>query len=367
MSRAALLADVLVLGGPSQLVGLDAVTGTIRWRWTANGARIDNHVGGAGLMMVTTRGSDGRSSLIALEPREGLELWSRSLPAGLWAHRPIVGAEHVVLLPSDWAQSPAVVLDPFTGSRTRIFKLPSHVGESDAAGAWIEAERLFLPSFPKSSSSGERDCLSAWELETGVRAWRVPCEENLEFDSIVRTPDAIFLVYLATAKQEGGVVEVHPVLGAARRLPGIAIDADDVLVGVRRHTVAESESGLLMLRSPSAEGELTELVALQLPFGRKWVQRLNVAPAALYNSGPMPMPLVGAQTVVVAYTEAPRVRGQVSVPRTMMVMLDRESGAARDTLQLPADLGPADVLDMESFGPNLWIAGQNGVFRRARK
>jgi len=296
-----------------------------------------------------------------------MALWERSIPSGLWAHRPVLGSEHLVLLPSDWAQTPAVVLDPFTGSRTRIFRLPSHVNEADAAGAWIESGRLFLPAFPKSSSPGERDCLTAWELDTGVRAWRVPCETDLEFDSIVRSGDQLYLAYLATGKANGVLVEVNPRIGAARRIAGIELDADDVLVGVRRHSVNESESGMLFVRTPSADGQSTELVAYQLPFGRKWVHPLPVQPAALYNSGPMPMPLVLASGVVVAYTETPRVRGQVSVPRTIYLLLDRESGAARDTMQLPAELGPAEVLDFESFGPNLWVAGQGGVLRRARK
>ena len=367
MTRAALAADMLVLGGTTALSGLDPLGGTVRWRWDADGARIEHHVALGGLLVVVTRSADGRASLVALEPRSGMALWERPVPSGLWAHRPVLGPEHLVLLPSDWAQTPAVVLDPFTGSRTRIFRLPAHVNEADAAGAWIESGRLFLPAFPKSSSPGERDCLTAWELDTGVRAWRVPCEVDLEFDSIVRSGDQLYLAYLATGKANGALVEVNPRIGAARRIAGIELDADDVLVGVRRHSVSESESGMLFVRTPSADGQSTELVAHQLPFGRKWAHRLPVQPAALYNSGPMPMPLVLASGVVVAYTETPRVRGQVSVPRTIFLLLDRESGAARDTMQLPAELGPAEVLDLESFGPNLWVAGQGGVLRRARK
>lgn len=366
-ARAALAADMLVLGGTSQVTGLDPTHGTVRWRWSAGGARIEHHVALGGLVIVATRGADGRASLVALEPRSGIALWERPVPTGLWGHRPVLGVDELVLLPSDWAQTPAVVLDPFTGSRTRIFRLPAHVSEADAAGAWIEGGRLFLPAFPKSSSPGERDCLTAWDLETGVRAWRVPCEEAAEFDSIVRSGEQLYLVYLATGKGPGTIVEVNPRIGAARKIAGIEIDADDVLVGVRRHSVAESETGLLFVRTPSEDGQLTELVAYQLPFGRKWVHRLQVPPTSLYNSGPMPMPLVGATGVVVAYTESPRIRGQVSVPRTILMLLDRESGAARDTMQLPAELGPAEVLDLESFGPNLWVAGQGGVLRRARK
>ena len=366
-TRAALAADMLVLGGTTQVTGLDPLSGAVRWRWSSGSARIEYHVALGGLVVAQTRASDGRASLVAIEPRSGIALWERPVPAGLWAHRPVLGPDHLVLLPSDWAQTPAVVLDPYTGSRARIFRLPAHVSEADAAGAWIDAGRLFLPTFPKSSSQGERDCLTAWELDTGARAWRVPGEENLEFDSIVRSSEQVYLVHLATGKAAGGIVEVNPRIGAARRIAGIELDADDVLVGVRRHAVVESESGMLFVRTPSADGQLTELVAYQLPFGRKWVHRLQVAPAALYNSGPMPQPLVLASGVVVAYTESPRVRGQVSVPRTIFLLLDRESGAARDTMQLPAELGPAEVLDLESFGPNLWVAGQGGVLRRARK
>ncbi|MBM3991665.1 MAG: hypothetical protein FJ298_11740 [Planctomycetes bacterium] len=366
-TRAALAAGMLVLGGTTQLTGLDPLSGAVRWRWNSGGDRIEHHASLGGLVLASTRAADGRASLVAVEPRSGIALWERAVPAGLWAHRPVLGPDHLVLLPSDWAQTPAVVLDPYTGSRTRIFRLPAHVSEADAAGAWIDSGRLFLPSFPKSSSPLERDCLTAWQLDSGARAWRVPCEDDVEFDSIVRSGDQLYLVYLATGKSKGAIVAVNPRIGAARRIAGLEFDADDVLVGVRRHAVVESESGMLFVRSPSADGQLSELIACQLPFGRKWVHRLPVHPSSLYNSGPMPLPLVLENAVVVAYTETPRVRGQVSVPRTLFLLLDREGGAVRETMQLPMELGPAEVLDFESFGPNLWVAGQGGVLRRTKR
>lgn len=365
-TRAELAADVLVLGGATAMLGLEPLDGSVRWRWS-RGTPIEAHAVVSGVVLVVTRNVDGRALLVGLEAREGLELWARTIPANLWAHRPVVGPEHVVLLPSDWAQSPAHVIDPFTGSRVATLRLAAHVGEADAAGAWIEGQRLFLPSFPKSSSPAERDCISAWDLGTGTRAWRAPCEEGLEFDSILRVGEAAYLVYLPGAQSpRGTVAELSLRIGAVRRLPGIEIASDAMLVGVRRHSVVELDTPLLVLRAPSADGATTELRAVELPFGRSWTHVIPALPAALYNTGPMPLPLVARDTVLLAYTELPRTRGQASVPKTQVLVLDRATGAQRELMKLSEEFGRAEQLELTSVGTTLWISGQNGLFVRAK-
>jgi outer membrane protein assembly factor BamB len=365
-THAELAAGVLVIGGANGITALEPLDGSVRWRWT-RGTPVEAHAVVSGVVLAVTRNVDGRAVLVGLEAREGLELWSRTIPANLWAHRPVVGPEHVVLLPSDWAQSPAHVIDPFTGSRVTTLRLGAHVGEADAAGAWIEGQRLFLPSFPKSSSPAERDCISAWDLASGTRAWRAPCEDGLEFDSILRVGDAAYLVYLPGSQSpRGTVAELSLRIGAVRRLPGVEIASDAMLVGVRRHSVVELDAPLLVLRAPSADGATTELRGVELPFGRSWTHVIPALPAALYNTGPMPLPLVARDTVVLAYTELPRSRGQASVPKTQVLVLDRASGAQRELMQMPDNVGRAEQLELTSVGPSLWVTGQNGMFVRAK-
>ncbi|MCY3000217.1 MAG: hypothetical protein NTV21_00195, partial [Planctomycetota bacterium] len=106
---------------------------------------------------------------------------------------------------------------------------------------------------------------------------------------------------------------------------------------------------------------------IELPFGRSWTHVIPALPAALYNTGPMPLPLVARDTVVLAYTELPRARGQASVPKSQVLVLDRSSGAQRELMQMPENLGKAEQFELTSVGPSLWVTGQNGMFVRAKR
>lgn len=359
--------STLVVAGRNSLAGLALESGILEWRWSSPSARLESFQATAGLVVATTRTADGRATLVALEARGGVELWARALPPGVWA-KPVLGRDHVVVLPSDWAASPALVLDPCTGSRTLSIPLSAHVGESDAAAAWIEEQRLILPSFPKSSSAAERDCLVAYDLASGQRAWRVPCEPEREFDSIVSCGADVFLVYLATGRTQAGgaLVQLNTRIGAVRRLQNVVLDPEDVLIGVPRQGSVELPGPFLFLRSPSKDGLSTSIEAVQLPYGKSWTHKLAVPSAQFYNSGPMPLPALSQSTAVLAYTETPRTRGQVNMPRTTLLMLDRDNGFARVTEGLPAELGTADTLEFATLGSTLWIAGNGAQQVRTR-
>jgi hypothetical protein len=262
------------------------------------------------------------------------------------------------------------VLDPLTGSSVRLQPLLAPVGEADVAGAWIEDERLIVPSFPKSSSSKERDCVVAYDLASGVRAWHVPCEADREFDSIVRCGSDVYLVYLpatgATASATGTVMQLNTRIGAVRRLQNVTIDSDDVLIGVPRQSVVDLGGPFLFLRSPGKDTMSTQIEAVQLPYGRSWVHRLPVPPTQFYNSGPMPLPVLSQSSAVLAYTETPRGRGPTSVPRTSLLVLDRDGGFARLTEGLPPELGTADTLELATLGATLWIAGNGALQVRTK-
>jgi outer membrane protein assembly factor BamB len=379
--RAQCSAGALILGNRGGLLALEGDSGDARWEWSSSGARVDSFQARSGVVLVATTSPDG-SALVALDARLGLELWARPIRPESWG-RPIVGEHAVALLPSDFAQSPVDVLDIFTGARLTTISLASHVGLADAEGAWIEHGRLIVPSFPKSSAAGEHDCLTAWELASGRRSWRVLSEAHQEFDSVLRAEGRTYLILLPRADADSGgqgavlqgavlqgavvqgaVLDLDTKLGAVRRVPNAALGLQDVLVGVSRHRVVTTSHPYLFVRSDGADGASTLVRALHLPFGERWSVQLDIAPSQLNTGGPMPAPVVTSNAVAITYTYTPRTKGQRTAPNANLVLVNRESGAVLERSALPPELGPADKLEFAALGGVLWIAGLNQMLVR---
>ncbi len=364
--RAQLSAGAVILGNRGGLLALESDTGDPRWEWSSSGARVDSFQARSGVVLVSATSPDG-SSLIALDARLGLELWARPVRPESWG-RPVVGDHALAMLPSDFAQSPVDVLDLFTGARLSTISLAAHVGLADAEGAWIEHGRLIVPSFPKSSAAGEHDCLTAWDLATGRRGWRVLSEAHQEFDSILRADGRTYLILLPRAVEalggQGAVLDLDTKLGAVRRVPNAALGVQDVLIGISRHRVVTTSHPYLFVRSDGADSASTLVRALHLPFGERWSVQLDIAPSQLNTSGPMPAPIVADNAVAIAYTYTPRTKGQRTAPSANLVLVDRESGAVRERSALPPELGPADKLEFAALGGVLWMSGPNQMLVR---
>lgn len=363
--RAQFASGVAILGNRNSLTALDDRSGQTRWRWSSSGARIDSFHARSGVVLVATSSSEG-SALLALDARSGLEVWTRPTRAESWS-RPVLGDQQVVVLPSDFAQTPADVLDLFTGARLGGIQLLAHVGLSDVEGAWIEQERLILPSFPKSSAPVEQDCVSAYDLRTGRRAWRVVADAQHEFDSILRANGRTYLVLLprADAPRSSGIVQdLDLKIGAVGRINGATWGPHDVLIGIGRRRVVESDHPYLFVRSATSDGEATRVRAFHLPFGERWSVQLDISPSQLNAAGAMPMPLVAEGSIAIAYTHTPRAKAQRAPANTDLILVDRESGLVRERSALPAELGPADKLDFALLGDVLWISGPNQMLVR---
>ncbi len=363
--RAQFASGVLILGNRSSLTALEDHSGQTRWRWSSSGARIDSFHVRSGVALVATSSSDG-SALLALDARSGLELWTRATRAESWS-RPVLGEHHVVVLPSDFAQTPADVLDLYTGARLGGIQLLAHVGLNDVEGAWIEQERLILPSFPKSSAPAEQDCVSAYDLRSGRRLWRVVADAQHEFDSILRAEGHTYLILLPRSdepRSTGMVQDLDLKIGAVGRISGASWGPHDVLVGIGRRRVVESDHPYLFVRSATTDGEATRLRAFHLPFGERWSVQLDVSPSQLNAAGAMPMPLVADESIAIAYSHAPRNKAQRAPVNTDLILVERESGVVRERSALPAELGPADKLDFALLGDVLWISGPNQMLVR---
>lgn len=364
--RAQFASGTIVIGNRNGLLALEDDTGETRWRWTSGAARIDSFQVRSGVVLVAASSVEG-NSVIALDARLGLELWARPTRSEFWS-RPVVGEHSLVMLPSDFARSPAEVFDLFTGARLATAALNAHVGLSDLEGAWIEQGRLILPSFPKSSAVGEYDCISAWDLTTGRRSWRVVAEAQQEFDSVLRAGGRTYVILLPRASVQrpmpGAVLDLDLRIGAVGRVSGVALGVHDVLIGVPRHRVVESDHPYLFLRSEGADGASTVVRALHLPFGERWAVRLDIPPSQLNSSGPMPAPIVADGTVAIAYTHLPRSRTARAPANADLVLVERDTGVVRERSALPSELGPADKLEFALLGDTLWISGPNQMLVR---
>jgi len=363
--RAHISAGALIFANRTSLTALDAASGEARWSWSSGLGRVDSVAVRSGVALVNLTSSQS-VSLVALDARSGLELWSRIAAAELWG-RPVLGEHELVLLPSDFAQTPAEVVDLFTGARLARLQLAQHVGLADVEGAWIEGGRLLVPSFPKSSAPIEQECLSAWELSTGRRAWRVLAEAQHQFDSIVRAEGRTYLIMLPRANENtptsGAVLDLDAKIGAVRRIPNVALALSDVLIGVARHRVVENSHPYLFVRSDGGDGASTLVRAFHLPYGERWSVTLDLAPSAL-NAAPMPAPVVTERSVALFYNLAVRgkpVRGAASAA---MLLVDRERGEVRERSALPLELGVAEKLEFSALGRTLWICGPNHMLVR---
>jgi len=209
----------------------------------------------------------------------------------------------------------------------------------------------------------ERDVVLAWDLTTGRRAWHVLGDEQRDLDSIARRGDDTYLLFPGGVgpARNGFVLELDSKLGATRRVQNALLGTDDVLVGVPRHRVVELGGPFLMVRSSAPGGEETLLRAIHLPYGERWVHRLGVAAAQLYNHGPMPLPELSASTLALVYTAGPRTRGANTGATTTLLYFDRESGLLRGQKNLDTRLGAADGMQLTSLGNTLWIVGHEGM------
>ncbi len=357
--RASYLArDTLTVAGASAVVGLDLSDGKISWRWNADHRGVAGVTGASGVSLGAF-GSVRRGALLrAFDATRGYLLWTREVASEEHWPIPICGDGRAVLLPRSSAYG-AVVIDLFTGSE--LLKIDvGEVHDGDLAGAWIDDGNLVLPRFPKTTAS--KEVISAWSLDTGVRRWTVENSENLDFDSVARTADQVYLVYSAGRQRPGAIQQLDPRVGAVRKI-NVTVRPGDVPIGMERHRVTELDGDWMFLQSRSETSASETIVrAIHLPFGEKWRHRLPVAPSEIYDA--LPLPVSSESTTVLAWTEPTR---DLSVrPMTQLLLLDREFGTLQDTRNLTPDLGPAGHITFAFLGRSLAILGHHETAFLAR-
>jgi outer membrane protein assembly factor BamB len=359
----------VVVVGHGALAAVDVADGSLRWSWRQPSRFIAAaSASGVVVALVDPPSLEGTKRLFGIDAVSGLELWSRDLEPGP-AAPPLCGPEHVVILPAAATRAPAQVLDLFTGSLSLELDL-KQAKETDRRAAWIDDTLLILPSFDRASAppGDPRDSVSAWNLEDGRKAWRVAAEDGRDLSRIARWGRETYLVFLAGAGSgrhaAGMVQELDTRLGLVRTVQNVDLLPGDEPVGLARHSVTEIDGPYLFLLAPASGGSETLVRAIHLPFGERWVHRLPVPREELYNAA-MPLPALSQSTVALCYGEPAEGRG--AARRTVLLFLDKSSGALREGRILPDELGRAEALELRGAGSSLWIQGAGAMLAISRR
>jgi hypothetical protein len=294
--------------------------------------------------------------LVGLDLASGVQLWEYPCPPEAWP-QPVLGSGCLVLLPKLPGNRNAEVLELATGTLVRRIDVGQHAPVEDRRAAWIEEGRLILPHF--SRSRGGPDAVVAFDLDSGARLWRVPSESGQELDSIVRSEGATYLIYLGTGggAASGSLVELETRVGAVRNVPGVTLPPGDMPIGVRPNAVTRLDAPYLFLRSPAPGGKETLIRAIHLPYGQRWVWKLPLAQDDLYSQA-LPLPAVSSHLVALAYTEEMRPTSGRNESKTHLVLIERDSGTARERRTLPAAMGRSEALELATLGNLLIVRGQ---------
>ncbi|MBK8180718.1 MAG: PQQ-binding-like beta-propeller repeat protein [Planctomycetes bacterium] len=357
----------IVIGWRRGLFAVDGTTGLDAWSWSIAG-NLEGAVGSdAGVVIASASPEGAQRTLVGLDAARGIELWRRPVEAGQWP-QPVLGGGLGVLLPRsggsrDAAEGSsgqdAVVFELATGTLVRAVELGAPAAPEDRKAAWIEEGRLVLPRFGRSREN--QDALTAFDLESGARAWRVPVDGTRTLDSIVRCKGQCYLVYLVSGpgSADGGLVELDTRLGATRPVPGVKLGPEDLPIGLKSSAVTELDEPFLFVRRAAPGGKETLVRAIHLPYGQRWAYRLPIPGGALYP-GSFPLPAVTSRLVLLVYTDDPEVQGGRGQPSTQMVALDRESGSHRE-LRLLVDMGRSESIELATLENLLIVCGKGLV------
>jgi outer membrane protein assembly factor BamB len=341
----------------SSVATFDRETGEMLWRWASGSLSVFavNCVSGVVVVYENTLGPSGRYGfrLTGLDAASGAKLWSFAFDHGRYHARPVLGEEHLVLLPA--SSGTGRIFDLFTGRYGGQFQLNMSTA-STAAAAWIEEGRLILPNFDR----GRRPALNhvlALDLDSGEQAWRVTFSGgpagDMELLSILSHGNKHFLHLSpldtsARSLQQAGLFELNTSLGALANRPLAKLDGRDLLVGLDSNarstrTVLETPY-VFVMRMPDSLHPKPRLRALHLPHGERWSTPLPKSMSGA--TGSMPLPAVSGSTVALAYkkpTGAPGSTGRAG----FLIFLDRRSG---------------QILATKPMSPDMWSSTESGLF-----
>ena len=333
---------------------LDRETGELLWRWTSGTLRVFavDCVSGVVVVHESTDEPSGRYDfrLTGLDAASGAKLWSFRFDRDRYHARPVLGEEHLVLLPT--SSGTGRIFDLFTGRLGGQFQLSLSTSPT-AAAAWIQKGRLILPNFLRGTRPAQNHVL-ALDLDSGEQAWRVTFSESpsgdMELLRVISHGDGHFLHLSpldtsARSLQQAGLFELNTSLGALANRPLANLSGRDQLVGLELRTRTELEVPYLFaMRMPDSQRSEPRLRALHLPHGERWSTPLPES--MLRATGSMPLPAVSGSTVALAYKKPTGAPGSIG-REASLVFLDRRSG---------------QILATKPMSPDMWRTTESGLF-----
>jgi hypothetical protein len=296
---------------------------------------------------------------LACDALLGLPLWERSLgQSGNWSG-PLVGDGHAVFFSQAHALAPrALVLDLFRGRVTADIRVTGFDPRSMLADtAWIEGGRLIVPSFQLRQAQ-----LGAFALDGGRRAWTYEFGRDEELHGVVACEDRTYpITYAAapgSAAGNGAVYELDEVVGAVRLV--VPLRSGERVMGIGGRTRVELPAPYLFTFTYSEAERSVPIRAIQLPYGLQWTWPLPIAAQEIYDGRDLPMPVVSADCVAVAY---PMRRGQGA--ETTIVFVDKRAGKKLDTTTviLNGAFAQANQLELRGLGEALFVLGRGATPR----
>ena len=342
------------------LIGLNREDGTLEWNWDSRNGEVESirTEGGVALALQNPKGRE--AVLQALDAHNGIELWELQVNnAHLQAHMPLTSEGLMVFLPSP-SRVGVEVRELYTSRKLSQFELPLPPDRNAYEQAWVEDNLLIEPNFLKANRP-ELNYITAYDLETGQVAWQESFDEKgrRELISIVQYHEDSYLVLRPRVRSEheklsGQIMRLHVGFGALQPVGDLTIGKHHTPVGISIRTRSVLEAPYVFLRSASRDDTKTQLRAIHLPHGERWVHSIPIPEPDLYSR--MPGPTLSDSTVVLAFNEWPRNAAQPDVTRLRFI--DRATGTVKDARDLvPENFPRADELDLVPLGSALILVG----------
>lgn len=354
------------VGTHRSLTTLDRDTGEELWTWETGLSGIDAVEASDGIVLVhqdmgIDRPGVDEHRITGLDAALGLPLWEVFVSPDEHRRRMIVGDGRLVILPLRGGD--ARIFDLFTGREVARFELGFCLMRT-ALSAWIDDGRVLLPFFSASrSSSAESNGISAYDLETGARAWNVPFADvggrDWELNEIFTYEDETFLLLRPSqrgTRLEPGLFALNTRLGALTTRPLAEVPDGRLLgAGMGRRTVLRAPY-LFALERPTQEGGSFVVRAIHLRFGERWRARIARGARTL-NAYDMPMPAISGDTVALTYV-VPDERAGSRGRQPKLALLDRTNGRERELVDLPHELfGTTAPIRLDALGETLFVCG----------
>ncbi|HED65719.1 MAG TPA: hypothetical protein ENJ09_09215 [Planctomycetes bacterium] len=341
-------AQCIVVATEEELAGFDR-RGTPLWTRPIGAPVVSLDIESG--MVVVLQGSPSPFLLSAFEVRTGTALWRMELDAsGAW-RPPILGGGRAVLTSKPYGRpATARVVDLLVGNVTHELDLGSILEPRIETCAWIDDDRLFVPSFRRLGASPQGVTIHDLTGESPPQGVHLPDAE--EFLAVVRHGKATFLVTSSVGVgSTGGIWRLDGEWAGLRRV--LPLRGGETPIGIDRRSCTQLPTDELFTLFSSGDGRVT-IRSIRLRSGASWSQAVPLVD--LDPSRRPALPAVGEETVALVLPQRnPRSRLSGS---GRLLFLDRFTGALRFSRPLSGSIATAERIELSGLGEALFLRGR---------